>query len=46
MKWFQRFVEESEDKKGKWEKMAGAKIAKKNCITGTLFVFRFLIKFL
>lgn len=28
-KWFQRFVVESEVKKGKWEKMAGEKIAKK-----------------
>ena len=23
-KWFQRFVEESENRKGEWEKMAGA----------------------
>lgn len=35
-KWFQRFVEKSENQKGKWEKMAGAD--GKNCITGTLFV--------
>ena len=40
-KWFQRFVEESENRKGKWEKMAG--------VNGTIalpFIFpRFLVVF-